>query len=67
MQHISDTLPASPLKKMNSFQTLDDLRREAALGKQEDFAEFLKLVPDVPPLAGDEFSSDTDIWRVKGL
>ncbi|OGB29470.1 MAG: hypothetical protein A3F78_06580 [Burkholderiales bacterium RIFCSPLOWO2_12_FULL_61_40] len=36
------------------------LRREAAWGKREDFAQFLKLVPDVPPLAGDALSSNAD-------
>lgn len=44
---------------MITLQTLDDLRREAALGKREDFELFLKRVPDVQPLAGDELSSDT--------
>lgn len=41
---------------MTIFQTLDDLRREAALGKLENFEQFLKLLPDVPPQAGDENS-----------
>jgi len=41
---------------MTPFQTLDDLRREAALGKREDFEQFLKLVPAVPAQAGDENS-----------
>lgn len=34
-----------------SIKTLDYLRREAALGKREDFEQFLKLVPDVPAQA----------------
>lgn len=42
---------------MTSFQTLDYLRREAALGKREDFERFLNLVPDVPAQAGDELPS----------
>ena len=44
---------------MASFQTLDYLRREAALGKREEFEQFLKLVPDVPALAGDEADVDS--------
>ena len=54
-------------EKMTPLQTLDDLRREAALGKREDFEQFLKLVPDVPAQAGDALSLDTPIWRVKEL
>ena len=38
------------------FKTLDYLRREADLGKREDFERLLKLVPDVPARAGDELS-----------
>jgi hypothetical protein len=33
---------------MASFQTLDFLRQEAALGKRADFERYLALVPDVP-------------------
>ena len=44
---------------MASFQTQDYLRREAALGKREEFEQFLKLVPDVPALAGDEADADS--------
>ena len=47
-------------QKMTTFHTFDDLRHEAALGKREDFDEFLKLVPDVPPLAGDELTADSN-------
>ena len=42
---------------MTSFQTPGYLRREAALGKREDFERFLNLVPDVPAQAGDEMVS----------
>jgi hypothetical protein len=41
-------------EKMTSFQTLDDLRREAALGTRENFEQFLSRVPDVPAQPGDE-------------
>lgn len=42
-------------------QIFDDLRHEAALGKREDFEQFLKLVPDVQPLAGDENGFQPDL------
>jgi hypothetical protein len=38
---------------MASFLTLDYLRREAALGKREDFDRLLQLVPSVPVQLGD--------------
>ena len=44
---------------MTSFQTLDCLCREAALGKRDDFQKFLKLAPDVPAQAGDEIAFGT--------
>ena len=55
MQPINDTLPALLLKKMTTYQTLDNLCRESVLGKRADFDEFLKRVPDVPSLVGDAF------------
>ena len=55
---VNQFIASAAAEKMASFQTLDYLRREAALGKCEDFEQFLKLVPDVPPLVGDELSSD---------
>jgi hypothetical protein len=39
---------------MASFLTLDYLRREAALGKREDFDRLLQLVPNVPAQQRDE-------------
>ena len=57
-------LPAQPGSvnwKMASFQTLDYLRREAELGKREDFEQFFKLVPDAPAQAGDELSPDIHV------
>ena len=46
-------------EKMASFQTPDYLRRKAALGKRENFKQFLKLVPDVSAVAGDEAITDS--------
>lgn len=57
---VNPFIASAAAEKMASFQTLDYLRREAALGKREDFEQFLKLVPDVPPLPGDALSSDTN-------
>lgn len=64
---VNQFIASAAAEKMASFQTLDYLRREAALGKREDFEQFLKLEPDVPPLAGDALSPYMDTWRVKGL
>ena len=56
---VNQFIASAAAEKMASFQTLDFLRREAALGKREDFEQFLKLVPDVPALAGDEADADS--------
>lgn len=50
----SQFIASAAAEKIASFQTLDYLRREAALGKREDFEQFLKLVPNLPALAADE-------------
>lgn len=52
---VNQFIASAAAEKMASFQTLDYLRREAALGKREDFEKFLSLVPDVPAQAGDAF------------
>ena len=51
---VNQFIASAAAEKMASFQTLDYLRREVALGRREDFEKFLKLVPDVPAQAGDE-------------
>jgi len=51
---VNQFIASAAAEKMASFQTLDYLRQEAALGKRKDFEKFLKLVPDAPPMAGDE-------------
>lgn len=50
---VNQFIASAAAEKMASFQTLDYLRREAALGSREDFEKFLALVPDVPALPGD--------------
>ena len=53
---VNQFIASAAAEKMASFQTLDYLRREAALGSREDFDKFLALVPDVPAQAGDELT-----------
>ena len=55
---VNQFIASAAAEKMASFQTLDYLRREAALGKREDFENFLKLVPDVPAQTGDHMPSE---------
>jgi hypothetical protein len=55
---VNQFIASAVAEKMASFQTLDYLRCEAALGKQDDFERFLQAVPDVAPAAGDEISLD---------
>lgn len=60
---VNQFIASAAAEKMASFQTLDYLRREAALGKRDDFEQFLKRVPDVPVQMGDELFSDSDIVK----
>ena len=41
-------------EKTASVLTIDYLRAEAAKGLREDFEEILRVVPDAPPMPGDE-------------
>ena len=50
---VNQFIASAAAEKMASFQTLDYLRREAALGTREDFDRLMSLVPDVPAQAGD--------------
>ena len=59
---VNQFIASAAAEKMASFQTLDYLRREAALGKRENFEQFLKQVPDVPAQAGDELSPGVDTF-----
>ena len=56
---VNQFIASAAAEKMASLQTLDFLRREAALGKREDFERFLKRVPDAPAQVGDEIPSST--------
>lgn len=57
---VNQFIASAAAEKMASLQTLDFLRREAALGTREDFEQFLKRVPDAPAQAGDEIPSSTN-------
>ena len=41
-------------RALAALPDLDDLRREAALGRREDFEQFFKRVPDLAAQAGDD-------------
>ena len=45
---VNQFIASAASEKMASFLTLDYLRREAALGKREDFDRLLQLVPNGP-------------------
>ncbi|MDZ7939086.1 MAG: toxin-antitoxin system HicB family antitoxin [Rhodoferax sp.] len=45
---VNQFIASAAAEKMASFQTLDYLRREAALAQRQDFERYLSLVPDVP-------------------
>lgn len=50
---VNQFIASAAAEKMASFQTLDYLRREAALGSRADFDRFMRAVPDVEPDASD--------------
>jgi HicB family len=52
---VNQFIASAAAEKMAAFQTLEHLRREAAMGKREDFDAYLSLVPDVPSPKGDEW------------
>jgi uncharacterized protein (DUF1778 family) len=51
---VNQFIASAAAEKMASVLTIDYLRREAALGRREEFERFLTSVPDRPPLPGDE-------------
>ncbi len=50
---VNQFIASAAAEKLASFQTLDYLRREAALGSRADFERFMFGVPDAEPVAGD--------------
>jgi histidinol-phosphate aminotransferase len=55
-----ELMVSAPAEKMASFQMLDYLRGEAAVGKRQDFDRFLERAPDVPAQAGDACSTASE-------
>ena len=56
---VNQFIASAAAEKMASFQTLEYLRQEAALGKREYFDAYLKAVPNVAPMPGDEIVDTT--------
>lgn len=54
---VNQFIAAAVSEKMASVMTLDYLKAEAAKGNRKDFDRFLAMVPDVPPVAGDDRAS----------
>lgn len=51
---VNQFIASAAAEKMASVLTLDYLKAEAASGKQSDFKRFLRKIPNVPPVPGDE-------------
>lgn len=51
---VNQFIASAAAEKMASFQTLDYLRQEAALGNRAHFDAFLSAVPNAAPMPGDE-------------
>ena len=54
---VNQFIASAAAEKMASVQTLDYLRREAALGSRAEFDRFMRGVPDAEPDAGDALIS----------
>ena len=50
---VNQFVASAAAEKLAVMTTLDYLRREAALGRREDFERYLQAVPDVPPSEAD--------------
>ena len=51
---VNQFIASAAAEKMASVLTLDFLKAEAAKGRRSDFEHFMSLIPDTPPLSGDE-------------
>ena len=51
---VNQFIASAAAEKMASLLTVDHLKREAAKGSRKDFEKFLRKVPNVLPLPGDE-------------
>ena len=53
---VSQFLASAAGEKLAVMTTMDYLRREAALGRREDFERYLSSVPDAEPLESDRLN-----------
>jgi hypothetical protein len=53
---VSQFLASAAGEKLAVMMTMDYLRREAALGRREDFEHYLSSVPDAEPLESDRLN-----------
>ena len=53
---VSQFLASAAGEKLAVMMTMDYLRREAALGRREDFEHYLKSVPNAEPLESDRLT-----------
>ena len=51
---VNQFIASAAAEKMASFLTVEHLKREAAKSSRKDFEKFLRKVPNVPPMPGDE-------------
>jgi hypothetical protein len=51
---VSQFVASAAGEKLAVVLTMDYLRREAALGRREDFDKYLAAVPPAPPVPGDD-------------
>lgn len=51
---VNQFIASAVAEKMACVMTLDYLRTQAEQGQRSDFDRFMGMVPDAPPLPGDE-------------
>lgn len=51
---IDQLIASAAGEKLSALMTLEHLRERAAQANRQDFIDFLKSSPDVPPMPGDE-------------
>jgi len=56
---MSQFLASAAGEKLAVMTTMDYMRREAALGRREDFEKYLAASPEAPAMPGDELPEGT--------
>jgi HicB family len=64
---VNQFIASAVSEKMASVLTLDFLKLEAAKGQRSDFENYLRLVPDKLPEAGDELVSMAATNAIKNI